>query len=167
MNDHEILLVAKDTLREFKHTVNKPRMFLLPRKRFSEYLNDMYLAPHPRYTPAFFAKLPHGNCIFYCPEIINALTKNFQREDRILFIEAITLHELYHIKNNFHIKTIQEALDSEKLVHKQLHEDYPEVSHILESLEKQHSKRLIKKKINHTTHGRYQRYYRSQGRRIF
>ncbi len=127
-----MLLIINDTILNFKKDIDKPFVMFLHKERFSHYLDMMELKKHLEKTPCFVAEMKGGNIFYYCEEIINNLTKNFSSTEKELFIQGITLHELFHIKNKMHVFTGEEAIFSEKLVEKELKAFYPRQYAILD-----------------------------------
>jgi len=70
--------------------------------------------------------------IYYCEDIIKNLAHAFTYEKKKLFIEAITLHELFHLRNKLHVFTQEEAVFSEELVERELKAFYPRHWKVLE-----------------------------------
>jgi len=131
MDKGEILLIINDTIINFKKSIEKPTIIFLNKERFSRYLDMMQLEKHLEKTPCFIAEMKGGNIIYYCEEIINTLTKDFSHTEKKLFLQGITLHELFHIRNKLHVFTGEEAVFSEKLVDKELKAFYPRQHAIL------------------------------------
>ena len=140
MDKEEMLLVINDTLLNFSKPINKPFLMFLRKDRFSKYLDMMELEKHIEYTPCFVAEMKEGSIIYFCEEIINNLTKEFNSEKKKLFLQAITLHELLHIWNKLHVFTGEEAVFSESLVDKELKAFYPRQHKILQEIEKDNKK---------------------------
>ena len=134
MDKGEMLLVINDTILNFKKDIQKPFVFFLSKERFSKYLDMMQLEKHINKTPCFVAEMKGGDIIYYCEEIINCLTKDFSKEKTKLFLQAITLHELLHMRNRIHVFTGEEAVFSEKLVDKELKAFYPRHHNLLLSI---------------------------------
>jgi len=130
----EILAIARDTINQFPHGIRQPLVQVLPKKTFSKFLNDSSLKKHLKYTPAFVAHLPERDCICYCPDIVNELMKHKQKEKSFLFIQAITLHELFHIKNAENGACACSSVESEKLVDEELKAEFPQHAELLESI---------------------------------
>ena len=130
----EILVIARDTINQFPYGIKKPLVQILPRKTFSKFLNDSGMKKHLKYTPAFVAHLPERDCICYCPDIVNGLMKNKQKEKYFLFVQAVTLHELFHIKNAENGVCACSSVDSEKLVDSELKAEFPKHAELLESI---------------------------------
>lgn len=126
-----MLLIINDTIINFKKDIPKPFVFFLEKNRFSKYLDMMQLEKHLEKTPCFVAEMKGGNILYFCEEIINHLTKDFSKEKIKLFLQAITLHELLHIRNKMHVFTGEEAVFSEKLVDKELKAFYPRHHNLL------------------------------------
>ena len=126
-----MLLVINDTILNFKKDIKKPVIMLIEKERFSKYLDMIELEKHVDKTPCFVVKMKGGNVLYFCEEIINNLTKGFSKEKTKLFLQAITLHELLHIRNRMHVFTGEEAVFSETLVDKELKVFYPRQHAIL------------------------------------
>lgn len=126
-----MLLIINDTILNFKKDLDKPFVMFLNKERFSNYLDMMELEKHLDKTPCLVAETKGGNILYFCEEIINHLTKNFSHTEKKLFLQGITLHELFHIKNKVHVFTGEEAVFSEKLVDKELQTFYPRQHAIL------------------------------------
>ena len=134
MDKEEILLIINDTILNFKKDIKKPVIMFIKKDRFSHYLDLMQLEKHVKETPCFVAEMKGGNVLFFCEEIIQHLTKDFTHEKTKLFLQAITLHELLHIRNRLHVFTGEEAVFSEKLVDKELKTFYPRHHNLLVSI---------------------------------
>ncbi len=126
-----MLLIINDTILNFKKDIKKPVVLFIEKQRFSKYLDMMQLEKHLDKTPCFVAEMKGGNILYFCEEIINKLTKEFPQEKTKLFLQAITLHELLHIRNRLHVFTGEEAVFSEKLVDKELKSFYPRHHNLL------------------------------------
>jgi len=125
MDKGDMLLIINDTILNFKKNIPEPTVLFLNKERFSQYLDMMQLEKHLNKTPCLVAEMKGGNILYYCEEIINTLTRGFTHEEKKLFLQGITLHELFHIKNNIHVFTGEDAVFSEKLVEKELKILYP------------------------------------------
>mgnify|MGYP001596602445 CR=1 FL=1 len=125
MDKEEMLLIINDTILNFQKDIQKPIIFFLNKKRFSNYLNLAKLEKHLEKTPCFIAETKGGNIIYYCEEIIHRITKDFSPAEKKLFLQGITLHELFHMKNKMHVFTGEEAVFSETLTDKELKAFYP------------------------------------------
>lgn len=136
IDPEEILLVARDTINQFPHKIKKPLVQLLPKNTFSKFLKDTGLKSHPKYTPAFVAHLPERDCICFCSEIVNDLMKRKARERAIFFVQALTIHELFHIKNAELGSCPCSSAESEKLVDSELRFEFPEHAVMLDSVKK-------------------------------
>ena len=134
MDKEEILLIINDTILNFKKDIKKPVIMFIKKDRFSHYLDIMQLEKHVEETPCFVAEMKGGNVLFFCEDIIQNLTKGFTHEKIKLFLQAITLHELLHIRNRLHVFTGEEAVFSEKLVDKELKTFYPRHHNLLVSI---------------------------------
>jgi len=135
MEKEDIAMVAQDIILNFPKPVDKPVVLFLPKRRFSRYLDMMKMEKHVDKTPCFTAEMKGGNVIYFCQEVVNNFVKNFSREMKKKFIEALTLHELLHIWNRLHVHTADEAVFSEKLVHKEMKNFYPSHFRVLEVVE--------------------------------
>ncbi len=122
---------AKKALLIFPYLIKKPAFVTLGKKKFTEYLEGSPLLLNLGNTPSFVAHLPDGELICLCPEIINNLTKNKSENYRKRFVQAITMHELFHIHNMHLALTENDALKSEKEVHRQLEKEFPGLAKIL------------------------------------
>ncbi len=131
MQKEEMLLIINDTVLNFKKDIKKPLVMFLEKDRFSKYLDLMELEKHLEKTPCFVAEMKGGNVLYYCEETINSLTKDFSHAEKKLFLQGITLHELFHIRNKLHVFTGEGAVFSEKLVDKELKAFYPRQHAIL------------------------------------
>jgi len=130
----EILLVARDSIGQFPHKINKPIVQILQKKAFSKFLNDSGLKKHLKYTPAFVAHLPERDCICFCPDVINELMSHRKKEDVLFFVQAVTLHELFHVKNAELGLCPCSSPESEGLVHSELRAEFPEHADVLDSI---------------------------------
>jgi hypothetical protein len=126
MDQTDVALIVNDTIMNFPKDIDSPFVMFVDKKRFSHLLDLMKLEKHIEYTPCFVAKTKGGSVIYYCLEIINSLTQDLSKEDKKLFIEGITLHELLHIWNGVKAHTIGEAVFAEKLVHTELKNLFPD-----------------------------------------
>ena len=131
MDKEEMLLIINDTILNFKKDIKKPVVMFMDKERFSRYLDMMQLEKHLDKTPCLVAEMKGGNVLYFCEEIIKPLTKGFSQEKTKLFLQAITLHELLHIRNKIHVFTGEEAVFSEKLVDKELKVFYPRHHNLL------------------------------------
>jgi len=109
---------------------------LLAKRTFSKFLDDSGLKKHLKYTPAFVAHLPERDCICFCPDVINDLMKHKQRDKAILFVQAVTLHELFHIKNAETGSCPCSSVESEVLVDQELQNEFPDHAEMLDSIKK-------------------------------
>ena len=126
MEKGDIELVVSDAILNFPKTVDKPVILFLEKKRFSHMLDMMDSKKHLSKTPCFVAEMKGGNVIYFCEDIVNHLTKGFHRDNKKKFVEAVTLHELFHIWNNFKVRNSEEAMFSENLVWSEMKKIYPE-----------------------------------------
>lgn len=128
----DIIKIAEETFKKFPHKIKKPDFKVTKQK---EFVNLLLLSPlilhHKKdikVTPALTARRNDGVVeVHFCPEILFSFSKSKK------FIEALTLHELYHIKNNFKIENEIDAIFSEEKVHEELKNDFPKYENLLES----------------------------------
>lgn len=125
MEKEEIELVVSDAILNFPKSIQKPIVLFLEKKRFSKYLDLMSLRKHVSKTPCFVAEMKGGNVVFFSLDVVNGLIKGFSKEKKKLFIEAVILHELFHIWNKLELKNSDDAIFSEVLVHQEMKEMYP------------------------------------------
>lgn len=140
MEQSDVALIAHDVILNFPKKIEKPFVMFLPKIRFSRYLNLMQLKKHVDKTPCFVAEMREGAVIYYCLEVINCLTKGFSREKEKLFVEAVTLHELFHLWNKVTVLTSGAAESSEELAWEELNILYPQQSAFLRSFLRQRTK---------------------------
>ena len=93
---------------------------------------------HPDATPALLSHTPEKDIIFYCKDVIRKLADCGLGK----FVEAITIHELYHEWNRHNVDSVEEAVQSELLVDQEMQTEFPELYLILENT----TKKLIKKR---------------------
>lgn len=136
MNKEDMNLIINDTILNFKKEINEPVTMFLEKDRFSNYLDIMELKKHLEKTPCFIIEMKGGDIIYYCEEIINNLTKDLSKEKKKEFLEAITIHELFHIWNKIQAKDVNSAIFSEEIVHEELRKSYPKHQKILEEFER-------------------------------
>jgi hypothetical protein len=140
MEKEDVVLVTHDTILNFPKKVEKPFVEFLSKERFSHYLDLLEVKKHLDFTPCFVASMKGGDVVFICLEIINDLTKNLSSQKKILFVEAIILHELFHIWNNIQVKKKNDLYLSEALVHEELELMYPEHAKLLGKFTKHRKK---------------------------
>jgi len=133
MENKEILEIAEFTLKRFTHPIEKPVFEVMKKTKFVKYLKDSTIEANLEKTPAFVAHLPDGELIVFCNEIIEQLTSNMK--DKRKFIEAVTMHELFHIWNKHRCVTSEEALMSEEEVHEEIKKEFPGLAKVLEKFE--------------------------------
>jgi hypothetical protein len=136
MDKEEMTLIINDIILNFKKDIETPLTMFLEKKQFSRYLELSEIKAHLDKTPCFVMEMKGGCLIYFCEEIINNLTKDFSEKKLKLFLEGITLHELFHIWNRLQAKDANSALFSEELVHEELKELYPKQSEVLEEFQK-------------------------------
>lgn len=126
-----MLLMINDTILNFKKQIEQPIVMFIEKERFSKLLDLMELQKHLDLTPSFVAETKGGNIIYYCEEIINDLIKDFSEEKQKLFLEGITLHELFHIWNKLPAGDAEDAMASEQIVHEEIKKLYPKENEII------------------------------------
>ena len=127
--------------KKFPHRIKKPNVLVMGKVQFIEYLNNSPLTINPDTTPAVIAHLPERDTIIFCPETIEDM-KQFAGIKRLCdFIEALTLHELYHEWNRHRIESKLQALESEMQVDIEMQNDFPKLYRLLENV----TKKLINK----------------------
>lgn len=131
-----ILKEAQSALEKFPYPIKKPQIVVLKKKKFESYLRDSPLLINPDNTPSFTAHLPDGELICLCNEIIEKLTKGKNENYKKQFVHAVIIHELFHIRNMHLALTENDALKSEKEVHRQLEMEFPKLAKILNSVKK-------------------------------
>tara|TARA_Y100000310_G_scaffold271315_1_gene285742 strand:+ start:1760 stop:2173 length:414 start_codon:yes stop_codon:yes gene_type:complete len=136
MNKDDIELIVSDVLLNFSKDIKKPVVLFLEKKRFSHFLDMMNLKKHLSKTPCFVAEMKGGDVIYYCEEIINELTKGMYKDKKKMFVEAVTIHELYHIWNKIEVGNQEDALFSEELVWEETKKEYPEHYKLLKKFSK-------------------------------
>jgi len=136
MQKDDIALIVHDTIVNFPHKIEEPIVLFLDKRRFSHFLDFMELKKHVSKTPCFVMETKGGNVMYFCVEIINALTKDFTLEKKKMFIEAVTLHELFHIWNHLRVRSGEEAVFSEEVVWNEMDKFYPKHNKILRSFKK-------------------------------
>lgn len=140
MDQQDMLLIINDAILNFKKEIDQPIVMFIKKERFSKLLDLMKLKKHLHLTPCFVAETKGGNIIYYCEEIINNLTENFPKEKQKLFLEGITLHELFHIWNKLPASDEEDAIASEAIVHKEIQKLYPKENTIIEELQQKVNK---------------------------
>ena len=108
---------AEESFKKFPYRIKKPGFIVMNRKKFEYYLKDSPLLLSVENTPSFVAHLPDGDLVCLCPEIIDNITKSKNGYYKKRFVQAITMHELFHIRNMHFALTEKEALLSEEEVH--------------------------------------------------
>ncbi|MEA3378812.1 MAG: hypothetical protein U9Q69_04185 [Nanoarchaeota archaeon] len=131
MQKQEILKIANATYKSFPNKIQKPLFKIFNKKEFQEYLNGSPLKPNADLSPSFVSHLPSGELIGFCQATINKMIKGKSKEFQILFLESITLHELYHIKNRNKNISIIEAINSENQVNKEFAKNHPKLAEML------------------------------------
>lgn len=127
----DIIKIAEQTFKKFPYRIKRPDFKVTNKEEFAELLQFSPLIRHReddiKLTPALTCYKQDNIEVCFCPEIINSLSKSKK------FIEALTMHELYHIKNHISIKNEIDALMSEDKVHYELETDFPKYAELLES----------------------------------
>lgn len=136
MDQEEMTLIINDAILNFSKDISSPLTMFIEKKQFSKYLDLVQLKKHLHLTPCFVMEMKGGSLIYYCKEIIDNLTKDFSKEKKVLFLEGITLHELFHLWNQIQAKDANTALFSEELTHEELKKLYPKQSKVLEEFQK-------------------------------
>lgn len=131
MKAKEIEQIALGAMEKFPQKVKKPVILFIDKKEFSRFLDNMNLTKHLSKTPCFVAEMKGGDVIYFCEEVVNSLVKGLRRENKVKFVEGVTLHELYHIYNNIPVESRAGAIFSEELVHSELDKDFPEIGKFL------------------------------------
>ena len=132
MDEDELINIADSTLRKFPYSIEKPVFEVMGKRKFIRYLKDVSLEIDPEKTPSFVAHLPDGELVVFCKVIIDRMiSKKTQRGQRS-FVEAITVHELFHIWNRHRCITSEEAILSEKEVHREIRKKYPRLAKVLD-----------------------------------
>ena len=144
MDTQEMLLTIHDTVLNFPEKIPDPVIQFLPKQRFSRYLAFSPLPKHLNTTPCLVVETKGGPIISYCKEIIDQLTVQFPAAKKRLFLEAITLHELYHIRNRLRARNAEDAVFSEGLVAIELKQRYPQHTKVLREVKNQIRVSLIK-----------------------
>ncbi|MFH1972079.1 MAG: hypothetical protein ABIJ18_01230 [archaeon] len=125
MEKGDILLVANESIIHFPYKIDNPAILFLNKERFSKYLDLMKLKKHLNKTPCFIAEMKGGYVIYYCMEIINELIEEYKISNPLIFIRAITLHELYHEYNRIKVNSEYQAQFSENLTFIEMKKDFP------------------------------------------
>ena len=131
-----IINEAEESFKKFPYKIKKPSFMVLSRKKFEYYLKDSPLLLSIENTPSFVAHLPDRELVCLCAEIINNLTRSKSISYKKRFVKAITMHELFHIRNMHFALTEKEALLSEEEVHEQLRHEFPGLAKVLEAFKK-------------------------------
>lgn len=137
MKDKTILDIAENAYHKFKNMHNyiiEPTFLILSERKFRKYLKYTPLKSDSRYTPCFVAHLPDGELICLCRKTINRLIKKYNITNSKVFIEAIIYHELFHILNHWNIFSFNDSIKSEKQVHDELINEYPQHANVLDIL---------------------------------
>ena len=140
MNQSDMILIINDTILNFKKEIKQPVIMFIEQQRFSKLLDLMELKKHLHLTPCFVAEMKGGNIIYYCEEIIQKLINDFSKDKQKIFLEAITLHELFHIWNKIPINDAEEAIASELIVHEEIKKIYPKENKILNEFQQKINK---------------------------
>ena len=135
-----MILMINDAILNFKKTINQPIVMFIEKERFSKLLDLMELKKHLNLTPCFVVETKGGNIIYFCEEIINNLIKDFSKDKQKLFLEGITVHELFHIWNKLPAADAEDAIASELVVHQEIRKLYPKENKIIEELEQKLNK---------------------------
>ena len=135
MDQSDMLLIINDTILNFKKEINQPTVLFIEKPRFSKLLDLMELKKHLHLTPCFVAEMKGGNIIYYCEEIIQDLTKDLPKDKKKKFLEAITIHELFHIWNKLPATDAEDAIASELIVHTEIKKFYPKENEIIEEFQ--------------------------------
>lgn len=128
MNNQDILDIAENAYHKFKNMhsyIVEPVFLMISERKFRKYLKYTPLQSDYRYTPSFVAHLPDGELVCLCKKTINRLIKKYDIDNPRIFIEAIIYHEIFHIINHWNIFSYNDAIKSEKEVHKELVDNYP------------------------------------------
>ena len=131
-----ILKEAESCFNKFPYSIRKPNFLVLDKKQFELYLKDSPLKISISNTPSFVAHLPDTELVCLCFEIINSMTKGKSLTSKRKFVRAITMHELFHIRNMHLALTESEALRSEEEVHQQLKTEFPALAKVLSCLKR-------------------------------
>ena len=72
--------------------------------------------------------------IYFNGKVVNKYIRGFTKEKQRMFVQGITLHELYHIVNQVQARdtNLLNFIKSDKKAYKELKEDYPELVKVLE-----------------------------------
>tara|TARA_Y100000310_G_scaffold274256_1_gene290155 strand:- start:310 stop:723 length:414 start_codon:yes stop_codon:yes gene_type:complete len=131
MKAKEIEDIAVKAMARFPYKVKRPVILFIDKKEFSRFLDNMNLKKHLGKTPCFVASMKGGDVIYFCEDIVNGLVKGLRRDNKVKFVEGVTLHELYHVYNNIPVGSRSGAIFSEELVHSELDKDFPEIGRFL------------------------------------
>ncbi len=135
MDDNELVNIAASALKRFPYCIEKPVFEVMGKRKFLRYLKDVSLDIDPEKTPSFVAHLPDGELVVFCDEIINKMITKKSKAEQKMFIEAITMHELFHIWNHHRCITSEDAILSEKEVHREIRKKYPRLAKVLDEYE--------------------------------
>ena len=135
-----MLLIINDAILNFKKKIKQPIVIFIEKERFSKLLDLMELKKHLHLTPCFVVETRGGNIIYYCEEIINNLIKEFHIDKKKLFLEAITIHELFHIWNKLPADDSEDAIASELIVHQEIKKIYPKEDQVINELQQKINK---------------------------
>ena len=135
MDEDELINMAVSALKKFPYSIEKPVFEVMGKRKFVKYLKDVSLEIDPEKTPSFVAHLPDGELVVFCEEIISKMLSGKSETERKRFIEAITIHELFHIWNRRRCITSEEAVLSEKEVHREIRKKYPKLAKVLDEYE--------------------------------
>lgn len=135
MDDDELVNMAVSTLKRFPYSIEKPVFEVMGKRKFTKYLKDVSLDIDPEKTPSFVAHLPDGELVVFCKEIIDRMVSEKSEKEKKDFVKAITIHELFHIRNHHRCITSEEAVLSEKEVHREIRKKYPRLAKVLDEYE--------------------------------
>lgn len=135
MDDNELVNMAVSALKKFPYSIDKPVFEVMKKRRFIKYLKDVSLDIDPEKTPSFVAHLPDGELVVFCNEIISRMISGKSNAEKKDFVKAITIHELFHIWNHHRCITSEEAVLSEKEVHREIRKKYPRLAKVLDEYE--------------------------------
>ncbi len=76
--------------------------------------------------------------IYLCKEILNKLVKHYPKKIQTLYLKAVLVHELLHLQNKNKVRaiTVQESMNSENRISKQLKKLYPELINVIQVVNK-------------------------------
>jgi hypothetical protein len=132
MKRDDIALIIHDTILNFPKKIEKPEIEFLPKRRFSKYLDLLETKKHVNFTPCFVAQMKGGRVIYFCKQTVVDFVSGLSHFNQRLFIEAVTLHELFHVWNDIQVRSEGDLVFSEALVHEELREMFPKHSLLLE-----------------------------------